>query len=37
MRTGHMLGNQDVSREQLLTFDRLECHPLVTDQVEYKF
>ena len=32
-----MLGNQDVSREQLLTFDMLERHPLVTDQVEYKF
>ena len=26
-----------MSREQLLTFDMLECHPLVTDQVEYEF
>ena len=33
----NMLGNQDTSREQLLTFDMLEHHPLVTDQVEYEF
>ena len=33
----NMLVNQDVSREQLLTFDMLECHPLVTGQVEYEF
>ena len=26
-----------MSREELLTFDMLECHPLVTDQVEYEF
>ena len=31
------LGNQDMSREQLLTFDMLERHPLVTDQVAYEF
>ena len=31
------LGNQDMSREQLLTFDMLDRHPLVTDQVAYKF
>ena len=31
------LGNPYMSREQLLTFDMLERHPLVTDQVEYKF
>ena len=33
----NMLGNQDASREQLLTFEMLERHPLVMDQVEYKF
>ena len=26
-----------VSKEQLLTFDMLEHHPLVTDQVAYEF
>ena len=31
------LGNPYMSREQLLTFDMLERHPLVTDQVEYEF
>ena len=31
------LGNPYMSREQLLTFDMLEHHPLVTDQVEYEF
>ena len=31
------LGNPHMSREQLLTFDMLEHHPLVTDQVEYEF
>ena len=31
------LGNPCMSREQLLTFDMLERHPLVTDQVEYEF
>ena len=31
------LGNPYMSREQLLTFDMLERHPLVTNQVEYEF
>ena len=31
------LGNPYMSREQLLTFDMLERHPLFTDQVEYEF
>ena len=31
------LGNPYMSREQLLTFDMLEHHHLVTDQVEYEF
>ena len=31
------LGDVFVSKEQLLTFDMLEHHPLVTDQVAYKF
>ena len=31
------LGDVFVSKEQLLTFDMLESHPLVTDQVEYEF
>ena len=31
------LGDAFVSKEQLLTFDMLECHPLVTDQVAYEF
>ena len=31
------LGKPYMSREQLLTFDMLERHPLVTDQVEYEF
>ena len=31
------LGNPYMSREQLLTFDMLERHPLVTDQAEYEF
>ena len=36
-RNYKQLGNPYMSREQLLTFDMLECHPLVTNQVEYKF
>ena len=31
------LENPYMSRKQLLTFDMLEHHPLVTDQVEYEF
>ena len=31
------LGDAFVSKEQLLTFDMLERHPLVTDQVAYEF
>ena len=31
------LGDAFISKEQLLTFDMLECHPLVTDQVAYEF
>ena len=31
------LGDAFVTKEQLLTFDMLERHPLVTDQVQYKF
>ena len=31
------LGNAFISKEQLLTFDMLERHPLVTDQVAYGF
>ena len=38
LRRDHkQLGNPYMSREQLLTFDMLERHPLVTDQVEYEF
>ena len=36
-RDNKWLRNPYMSREQLLTFDMLECHPLVTDQVEYEF
>ena len=36
-RDHKQLGNPYMSREQLLTFDMLERHPLVTDQVEYEF
>ena len=36
-RSNKRLGNPYMSREQLLTFDILERHPLVTDQVEYEF
>ena len=35
--TQNRLGNEGVSREQLLTFDMLECLPLVTDQTEMTF
>ena len=31
------LGNMDLCREELLTFDMLERYPLVTDQSEYTF
>ena len=31
------LGNPYMSQKQLLTFDMLERHPLVTDQAEYEF
>ena len=31
------LRNPHMSREELLTFDMLERHPLVTDQIEYEF
>ena len=35
--TQNRLGNEGVSREQLLTFDMLERLPLVTDQTEMTF
>ena len=34
---GARLGDPHVPKEELLTFDMLECHPLVTDQQAYKF
>ena len=37
-RASHsLLGNQGMSREELLTFDLLERYPLVTDQKAYTF
>ena len=37
-RSQRMLGNNaHLSREDLLTFDMMECHPLIMDQKAYEF